>query len=362
MKNHFIIPIFIPDLGCPNQCVFCSQKKITGQQQVPGIEEIRYKIQEYLQTLPDRVNRKVEIAFYGGSFTAIPFTAQEEFLSVAWEFVKLGQVQEIRISTRPDKIDEDVLTLLQSYSVKTIELGVQSLDEKVLERSRRGHTARDVVRAVNLIKARGFFLGIQLMIGLPGDNQEKALKTCETVIGLKPDFVRIYPVLVFKETELARMLLQGEYVPWSVDQVVETAKEMLIRFNQAHIEVIRIGLQNSEEVSPDGEILAGPYHPAMGELVFAAVAFEQMRTLLDRANVESNHHKEAVFRVSPRDVSKVRGQKSANIRRLLDEYGFREVIVVPDQGLEPGQVNLESVDGTEFNLSITSSELPISIK
>ncbi|WP_461570627.1 elongator complex protein 3 [Thermincola ferriacetica] len=355
--RYFIIPIFIPDLGCPNQCVFCNQQKITGQVNIPTAEEVARKIGDYLATLPDVENRKVEVAFYGGSFTAIPVEEQKRFLRAAWDYYRTGKIQGIRISTRPDKIDEDTLSILMAYGVDTIELGVQSMDKDVLAFARRGHATEHVVKAAKLVKSWGFFLGVQIMIGLPGDSQEKALKTCNEVIGLGPDFVRIYPVLVLKGTELERLFYQGKYFPWQVNEVVDTAKKMLNRFERAGIEVIRIGLQNTEEISPGGEIIAGPYHPAIGELVYGALIYEQLRELLNRTGAVPGGIKEVEFAVSPRDESKVRGHKSANIKALQEHYGLKTVKIIPDPELVPGTIKLTRLDEEEKGVVLRRKDL-----
>jgi len=206
-KKMYIIPLFIPHLGCPFKCVFCNQNSITGQQQEITEEYVRQTIETHLKTLPS--NAEIEVSFFGGSFTGIPQDKQNLYLGIAKEYLDKGKIDAIRLSTRPDYIDTEILQNLKRYKVSIIELGVQSMDEEVLLKSRRGHTSEDVVKAVNLIRQYDFKLGLQIMIGLPGDNLEKSLNTAYKIVELKPDFVRIYPALVIKNTYLERMYARG---------------------------------------------------------------------------------------------------------------------------------------------------------
>ena len=224
-RKHVIIPIFVPHKGCPNDCIFCNQKKISGQLEEMTTEKMHETVNAHLST----INRDtfVEIAFYGGSFTAIDKNRQEEFLKHAWAYIENGRVSEIRISTRPDRIDEEILGLLKRYGVRTIELGVQSLDDEVLRASLRGHDSAAVCKAAGLIKEMGFRLGIQIMTGLPGDTREKCLETAKKVISLSPDLVRIYPVLVIKGTVLEKLMERGEYRPQSLEEAVDLCAELL---------------------------------------------------------------------------------------------------------------------------------------
>lgn len=358
-KRLFIIPIFIPDLGCPNQCVFCNQKKITGKSSIPTPEQVRYTIEEYLETIPEDAHTKTEIAFYGGSFTAIPKKEQIAFLEVAHSYARRGLLSGIRLSTRPDRIDEDILSTLKAYGVTTIELGVQSMEPEVLKLSQRGHSVADVEKASKLIRSWGFFLGIQLIIGLPGDSQEKAIETCEKIIKLQPDFVRIYPLLVLRDTELQNMLNQGKYRPWTVDEVVLTAKVMLNRFNKAKIEVIRIGLQNTEEISSGGDIVAGPYHPAIGEMVYSSLYLDILLALLAKAGVRPGEIQEIELCISPKDESKVRGHKSDNLKKLRQQFGFENIIIKTDKEIKPGTLILSKIDKECVALAMEQNSLTL---
>ena len=227
MKTYNI-PIFVPHRGCPFDCVFCNQKRITGTQKEVTADDVHNIIGEYLKTLPSK-NRRIEAAFFGGSFTGIPINEQSELLAAANEYLKKGDIDGIRLSTRPDYIDKEILDNLLKYGVTTIELGVQSMDDSVLKSSNRGHTRKDVINAVRLIKEYSFTLGLQMMTGLPGDTDEKSLYTADEIIKLKPDIVRIYPTLTIKDTFLEKMYLTGKYQPQSVDEAVNLAKQLLLK-------------------------------------------------------------------------------------------------------------------------------------
>ncbi|MDH4227515.1 MAG: radical SAM protein [Deltaproteobacteria bacterium] len=267
-KKQLIIPIFAPFGGCDKRCVFCDQKKISGASSFPTSAQIEADIEKYLSTW--RGGGLKEAAFYGGSFTAIPEVEQRRMLSAAHSFVASGRLDSIRVSTRPDSIDSAVLKLLIGYGVKTIELGVQSFDDEVLKLSGRPHSAADVKRAAVLIKENGLRLGLQLMPGLPGDTEEKATASAEEAAALKPDFVRIYPTLVIKGTELERMYNSGAYEPWTLDRMAMLCSKMLGVFGGFGIKVIRVGLQPTVELEKN--IAAGPYHPAFRDMVERALA------------------------------------------------------------------------------------------
>ncbi len=247
MKKQFIIPIFVPHLGCPNDCVFCNQKSISGEKKQVTSEDVRKIIEEHLKYIKQDSN--VEVAFFGGSFTAIEEKKQNELLEVAFEFIKSGKVKSIRISTRPDFINKDILKRLKKYKVKTIELGVQSSNDYILKRARRGHTFEDVKKASKLIRWYGFNLGHQMMVGLPESSKLDEINTAKQLIKLKPKMVRIYPVLVIKNTKLEKDYLDGTYKPYTVVQAVEVCKDLVKMFVKKNINVIRIGLQPTEEIS-----------------------------------------------------------------------------------------------------------------
>lgn len=265
MKNHMIIPIFVPHLGCPYDCVFCNQKKISGTAQEMNETDVRNQIETYLSTADGIAH--VEIAFYGGSFTGIDMSLQKQFLDIASEYVLKHSLDGIRLSTRPDQINDDILTHLSQYPVIAIELGIQSMFEDVLAQSNRGHSVKDVYEASKLIRSYGFSLGHQMMLGLPGDTVEKSLATADKLIAIEPDMVRIYPTLVIKETELATLFEEGTYKPFDLETTIDLCVQLIERFELEGIDVLRVGLQPSDQIQPGKDVLAGPYHPALRQLV-----------------------------------------------------------------------------------------------
>lgn len=239
MKKEYIIPIFVPNLGCPMECTFCSQEKITGKQTNVTAKDVKETIEYYLKNFKDD-NKYVEVAFFGGSFTGIDIEIQQELLEAANEYIRQGKVNSIRLSTRPDYINKDILKMLKRYRVKTIELGVQSSNDYILAKSKRGHTFEDVVKSSKMIRRHGFRLGHQMMIGMPESTELDEINTAKDLIKLKPKMVRVYPVLVIKGTELARDYKDGEYTPLTVEQAVERCKEIIYMFRKKHIDVIRV--------------------------------------------------------------------------------------------------------------------------
>jgi len=264
--RRLIIPIFIPFGGCPHQCVFCDQKGITGTAALPGLDEVRSTIETYLCTWKGKGEK--EAAFYGGSFTGLPFEIQKDYLIAAGAFVEAGRLDSLRLSTRPDYIDEKIIAFVKEYGVATVELGVQSMVEQVLKASGRGHTAGQTAEAVRLLKASGIKTGLQFMPGLPGDTRDTVIETVNKVIKLAPDFVRVYPSLVLKDTPLHRMYLAGDYRPWGLDEMVEVCAEAKKLLDNAGIPIIRMGLQTTNELA--ASIAAGPFHPSFRQLVETA--------------------------------------------------------------------------------------------
>ncbi len=270
MLKHYTIPIFTPEMACPFRCVFCNQQKISGHLEAPDFAAVHRTITAYLQSFKVK-NRRVEVGFFGGTFTGIPVSVQEGYLSAVQPFLKEGTVQGIRLSTRPDYIDASVLNRLKRYGVTTIELGAQSLDDEVLRASRRGHTANQVKTASAMIRKAGFRLGLQMMIGLPGDTLSKALSTADTIILLGAADVRIYPALVIRDTVLHRWFRQGRYHPLSLEEAVAWSKALLLKFEDAGIHVIRLGLHPSEGLLDGSAFVAGPFHLSFRELVLTEI-------------------------------------------------------------------------------------------
>lgn len=323
------IPIFVSHRGCPHSCVFCNQKHITGSSGSVSPSEAEEIIKTALKTI-DLKNTSAEIAFFGGSFTAIDEKEQEGLLKAAAKYVLNGDVSGIRISTRPDCIWEKNLDMLKRYGVKSIELGVQSTDEEVLQKSRRGHSFEDVKKAVYLIREHGFELGLQMMIGLPGDTRDKSIKTAEDIISLSPDTARIYPTVVVADSELENMYRRGEYRALTLEEAVETCALIYKKFIQNGIIVLRMGLMATEEMSGRGAV-AGAYHPAFGEMVFSRIYLDKLRALAEGKKGEM------VLRVNPKEVSKVIGIRRCNIAKIREEFGVN-IVLKCDESVEQGKI------------------------
>ncbi len=342
MSGLYVIPIFVPHLGCPNDCTFCNQKSISGEKNIITEENLRRTIDEYLESFKEDNYRK-EIAFFGGSFTGIEIEEQEKLLKVANEYIKEKKIDSIRISTRPDYISKDNLKMLKKYNVKTIELGVQSTNDYILKRCKRGHTFEDVKKASKLIRRYRFNLGHQIMVGLPDSTKIDELNTAKDLIKLKPKMIRIYPVLVIKNTELANEYESGEYEPINLNQAIERCKELVYLFNKKKIKVIRIGLQNTDLITEPGsdksDVIAGPYHPAFGQLVEDSIWYDSIVDKIKKINVKV---KEVNIKVNPVDVNNVIGHKRANVKKLKDTYEV-DIKVQGDNNIKQGKSKLEIV-------------------
>ena len=342
MKKPLIIPFFIPHAGCPFTCVFCNQWKISGQEEIIKPEEIDRYVEAYLQKSRLWPDRYCEIAFYGGSFTALLPDMQRGFLEAAAEQRKKGRIKGIRISTRPDFIDRQILERLMFYGVTTVELGVQSLADEVLTEACRGHSVTDTDQALKLLREYPFQVGYQLMLGLPGDSFSFARLTAERTVAAHPDIVRIYPTLVLKGTELARWLHEGKYTPWSLQDAVEMAAYWLGVFSLYKIPVIRLGLHAAENLSLEKDLVAGPYHPAFGELVESRLMLEQIRKGLAELGVGSAGGEDIKLCFSPRDYSKVVGHKRSNLFFLQEKYNFKEIKLITKPDLTENDLEIST--------------------
>ena len=340
MKHQYIIPIFVPHLGCPNDCIFCNQKSISGQKKNMTKEEAKNIIDNYLNNLNDS-DALIEIAFFGGSFTAINENLQNELLELAYTYVKEGKVESIRISTRPDCIDKNILKRLKKYKVKTIELGVQSANDFVLKRANRGHTFEDVKKASKLIRWYGFRLGHQMMVGLPESTRQDEINTAKALIKLKPKMVRIYPVLVVKNTKLEREYESGIYKALPLPQAVETCKQLVRMFSDKNIDIIRVGLQNTDEISDPSseksEVVAGPYHPAFRQLVESGLWYDAIVEKIKKLNVKV---KEVQVTVNPLDVNNVIGHKKDNVLKLKEFYDV-DLVLKQDSNIKQGKSKID---------------------
>jgi histone acetyltransferase (RNA polymerase elongator complex component) len=325
-----VIPVFIPHEGCPHCCVFCNQRRISGFTEKPvSAADVRATIETWLAREQSN-QRRVQVAFYGGSFTGLPGQRQQELLAAVAPFVEQHRVQAIRLSTRPDYIDADRVDFLQARSVSIVELGVQSMDDGVLVESGRGHTAADVERAVAVLRDAGMETGLQLMLGLPGETRRIMMDTVQRIIELQPDFVRIYPVLVVQNSALADKYLQGNYQPLSLDKAVIMSSWMKKKFDRAGIRVVRMGLQAGPDL--EKSLIAGPWHPAFGELVKSRIMLQQTRIQLSGVSPV----RPVRLVISDKDQSIFRGMKSVNIKRLQD-LGWWEHITLAADPSQPRQ-------------------------
>lgn len=352
MKKHAIIPIFIPHRGCPHDCVFCNQRKITARTDFVTPEDARKIIDTWLTTLRpagsdacghggDR--NTVEAAFYGGSFTGLEIEEQSAFLEVTYEYKKKGLIDKVHLSTRPDYIDREILDNLKRYSVDTIELGVQSFDDEVLRLSNRGHSSGDVYRAVDLIKEYGFELGIQLMIGLPGDSAETCIMSAKETAKIRPSLARLYPTIVLDDTELYNMYKSGAYEPLSREEAVYRTKEMYKILDDAGITIMRVGLKSTEIIGKGGAINGGTYHPAFRQLVEGEIAKERIEPLLRDILIDdaSSSGKQTVMICSNNLwFSAMIGHKACNRKYFAEKYPDAGIKYSADDRLSDGEFSV----------------------
>lgn len=324
----------MPHKGCPFDCVFCNQKKITGNIKETTPDDVTKTIETYLKTLPCD-DRNIEVAFFGGSFTGIPIDEQTALISRVRPYIEKGVIDGIRLSTRPDYIDDKILSNLKTNNVTTIELGVQSMCDEVLKASNRGHSSEQVETSSKLIKKYGFQLGLQMMTGLPGDSWERSVKTAKEIIALKPSFVRIYPTLTIKDTYLEKMYKDGKYTPQTLDEAVELCKKLLYLFEEAGINVIRMGLQTTDEINENASVIAGPFHSSFGELVESSVYYD---TMLKKLKGFKN---DAVIYVNPSEISKAVGNKRRNIIKIKNELNIN-ITVKGDSRLKKKEVRCDA--------------------
>ncbi len=315
----FVVPIFIPHDGCPHRCVFCDQNRTTGQSRgFSTTDRFHTAIAQFLGYRRDR-RRPTEIAFYGGNFLGMAPERIHFLLQLASTYVSQGAVQGLRFSTRPDTITPETLGMIAGFPVTTIELGVQSMNDKVLEISRRGHTTRDTRRAVELLRAHPCRLGLQMMVGLPGDTPEQALATGEAIAVLAPDFVRIYPTLVLKGSPLAQWHARGRYTPMLLDEAVDLVKSLLAHFIACNIAVIRMGLQPTVDLNAGAGIVAGPFHPAFGERVHSALWRDTLHRWLSSHPV---NEQSLEITVHPSVLSRIKGCRNDNFKWIRRKFNL----------------------------------------
>lgn len=316
-KRHFTIPVFIPMEACPFHCIYCDQVKISGYIKMPATEEVKEIINKHLATIPAE-NSVVEVGFFGGTFTGLSLEIQENYLKVVLPFIKEGKIHSVRLSTRPDYIDQAIIDLLKKYSVRTIELGAQSMDDGVLRLTGRGHTAAEVIKAAGLIKSNHLRLGLQMMIGLPGDSKEKSLFTASKFIELAADDVRIYPTLVIRGTALEKLYRSDKYQILSLEEAIDITAEVVRLFEDTGINIIRVGLHPSEGLINGESLVAGPFHHSFRELVNSKLWNNLLRPL---CNQPAN---EIEVTVAASEINLAVGYNKVN-RRML-EACFRKVV------------------------------------
>ena len=313
-----IIPIFIPFLGCPHDCAFCNQVKITNYKDKADRDSIRKQIEDYLSYFKDK-NTPKEIAFYGGSFTGLPYETMVSYLEIAGDYKKKGIIDIIRLSTRPDYINNSILDTLKSYEVDTIELGIQSFDDGVLVANERGHSALDSKNASKVIKEYGFTLGHQIMPGLYKDDREKIIATALESARIKPDIARIYPTLVIRDTKLENLYQAGIYQPLSLEEAVEISAEILMIFAYKDINVIRIGLQPTENINEGRDVVAGPFHAAMRQLVEAYIYRLYLEEIIKSEKIRGD----VLIHAKAKDISLIAGNKKSNKKYFYDKYKIK---------------------------------------
>lgn len=341
-KKHINIPIFIPHLGCPNMCVFCNQRLISGSSgfDPDNLSAIRNEIEQTLSTvLPET---ECEIAFFGGSFTGIDRPLMNSLLDMAREYVDAGRVDSIRLSTRPDYINDEIITVLKKYPVGTVELGIQSMDDRVLAAARRGHTAAQSEAACRMVRGAGISLVGQMMIGLPGSDAESEVLTARMICDMGASGARVYPTVVFKDTELLTMTEAGLYYPLDNENAVARTKNVLAVFAERGVSVLRVGLCSSDNLSSADCAVAGATHAAVGELAMGELYYDIIRrALAEYGGIPERS--EVIFKVPRGEVSKCVGQKRKNTGRLCAEFGIRRLRFIEESELEPYTVHIVGI-------------------
>jgi histone acetyltransferase (RNA polymerase elongator complex component) len=320
--RHFTIPVFIPMEACPFQCIFCDQDRISGRTSIPSEGDVTTILQQYLSTIPKK-NTEIEVGFFGGTFTGLSPERQKAYFESVLPFINNGRINGIRLSTRPDFISEEILGLLKKYPVKTIELGAQSMDDEVLKKSGRGHTSGDTENASRLILESEFKLGLQMMVGLPGDTEEKSVHTAKRIVELGASETRIYPVIVIKGTHLEKLFNEGKYIPLELEEAIRITKNVMAVFEDANVKIIRIGLHPSEGLLNRDDYIAGPFHPSFRELVMTSAWTDRFHELLNGKKGDNLE-----IRVNPTDLNAAIGYSGKN-RKLLEKL-FPSVKFIAD--------------------------------
>lgn len=343
-KKHYIIPFFVSHEGCPHNCVFCNQNSITGYTEKVTARTVRATVEGYLKTI-NRDKSIIEISFFGGTFTAIPLEKQFELLTAAKYYKDEGIIDFIRLSTRPDYINDEILDNLIKFSVDIIELGVQSMSDQVLKLSGRGHSRADTINASKKIREYGFILGHQIMLGLPGDSFERDIETCYESLKLKPDLCRIYPALVLKNTPMEFMYRRGEYRPYTLEEAVEIGKEVYSIYAFHNVKIIRVGLQATDNIAEGRDIVDGPYHPAFRELVEGSLLGDMIMEQI------SSLEGEICLYINNKYISKLYANKKLFFNDMKRYIATDKLTVLVDNTLELGELSFENKDRC-WNMSI----------
>ncbi len=339
-RRDLIIPVFIPFLGCPHKCIYCQQERITGETNKHNhAEDVTGLIEQAIRSPKYKTAVSREVAFYGGTFTSLGMEYMSELLGAVEHYIKHNEIDSIRISTRPDEIDERRLELIRSYGVTTVELGVQSMNDEVLRRSGRGHTSEHTVNAISLLKKHGFKTGVQLLPGLPGDSYDIFQATIDSVIALAPDMARIYPAIVIKGTGLAELYRSGKYEPLSLDEAVRICSISCARLEENGINVIRMGLMSTPSLLEEGEILAGPWHDAFGFLVRADIYLKKVIPSLSVPGSASI----IGIRMPEREIPLLRGYKNGGVKKIEEACGAEIKYIRPDNHMLSGRIEVDII-------------------
>lgn len=341
-----ILPIFLPHRGCCQDCLFCNQKVMAGE--APSPEAVRKLIETALHHFPSCSDeRERQVAFYGGSFTLMLQKDQISYLKEVQPFLTAGRLNSIRLSTRPDALSEETLGVLKKYGVKTIEVGVQSMSDKILFLSRRGHTAKDSASAILRLRAWGFEVGVHLMIGLPGDSCDDFLHSLDRIIELSPDFVRIHPTLVLRGASLEALWKDGKYSPLPLDEAIRWLKKGVLKLEKASLPLARMGLQPTTALTED--LLAGPFHPALRQLADSAIFYDMAENLLENHLNGSS----PVFLCHPKDLANLTGQRKENLQRLKTRFKVNQISILCREDRKRGYLTLKTEAG-EVSIHRTS--------
>ena len=336
MKTHAIIPIFIPHNGCPHDCIFCNQRRITARTETPSEADIEALIERNLATIESRGIKEVEVAFFGGSFTGLPIDEQSRLLKSAVKYKEGGRILRIRLSTRPDYIDSAIIDNLKAHMVDAVELGAQSFDDGVLIASGRGHTATQTVAALESLKAAGFETTLQLMSGLPSSTHQKDVNSAIKAAALLPTAARLYPTVILKDTALYDMFTTGAYVPPTPSEMLETVKQMYLILEKAGIKILRVGLKSTDVINASSDAISGSYHPAFRQLIEGSIAYDKITSLLSEANKKCPPTRSILIYSNPDSISNAAGHNGINRKLLQATYPGVIIKFQPNNALSTG--------------------------